>query len=137
LQLTPSEKKLKASPVKNKKEYDTYLQALVDNKSDLELYNIISEKKKNTESTGLKSATITTGISVFCEYVVITPSSLASYFNDFIAWKKQKGVDIELVTTEQIFQNYTEMLFLASMIIQVKSGNFYLKHIRMDWNMHC
>jgi hypothetical protein len=26
---------------------------------------------------------------------------------DFITWKKQKGIDIELVTTEQIFQNYT------------------------------
>jgi hypothetical protein len=39
--------------------------------------------------------------------VVITTSALSSYFDDFIEWKKQKGIDIELVTVESIYSNYT------------------------------
>lgn len=107
LQLKTSDNKLKAATVKNKEKFDSYLKALVDNANDVNTFSAIREKSYIPDSTKLKSAMITTGIPVYCEYVVITPSSLASYFDDFITWKKQKGVDIKLVTTEQISQNYT------------------------------
>lgn len=105
LQLKPSEKVLRSAPVRNKEKFDTYLKALVDNKDDVEKYSVIKEKQNSEEIT--KSVEMTTGISIYCEYVVITTSALSSYFDDFIEWKKQKGIDIELVTVEQIMSNYT------------------------------
>lgn len=107
LKLKPSDKKLISGPVKNKKKFDHYLKVLVDNKEDVEKYSTITEIESRTHKTSLKNGTATTGIPIYCEYVVITSSYLSSYFDDFIEWKKQKGIDIELVTTEQIIQNYT------------------------------
>ncbi len=103
--LKPSEKKLLSVAVKDKNKYNRYLKSLVDNDMDVEQYSVIKEKVEDNQESDLKS--VTTGISVNCEYVVITTSSLSSYFDNFIEWKKQKGVDIELVTTADIFQNYT------------------------------
>jgi len=103
LQLKPTEKRLKSSPVKNKMKYNQYLKVLVDNKSDVEKYSVIKEKKKLKEDNDINLKSI----SIYCEYVVITTSALSSYFDDFIAWKKQKGIDIELVTVESIYQNYS------------------------------
>jgi hypothetical protein len=101
LHLKASKKVLRTSMVKNKKKYDKYLEALVDNKTDVEKYSVIEQRDDPVSETGMKS------ISVYCEYVVITTSTLAPYFDDFITWKKQKGIDIELVTVESIYQNYT------------------------------
>lgn len=84
LQTTSSEKVLKTSTVKNKKEYITYLKSMVDNDTDVEIYNKFIEKNNSKDSTNPKSAALTTGIPIYCEYVIITPSSLSSYFNDFI-----------------------------------------------------
>ncbi|MFH0895987.1 MAG: C25 family cysteine peptidase [Bacteroidota bacterium] len=42
------------------------------------------------------------------EYVVITDASLASSFADFVAWKKRKGIDIGIVTTQEIYANYPD-----------------------------
>lgn len=40
------------------------------------------------------------------EYVIITKSSLVSYFQRFVDWKKRKGIDIGIVTVGDIITNY-------------------------------
>ncbi len=107
LQTKPSQKVYKSPSIKNKEKFDSYLKALVDNKDDVIKYSVINEKGKKSNPANLKSGMSTESISIDCEYVVITTSSLSSYFDDFIEWKKQKGVDIELVTVESIYSNYT------------------------------
>jgi hypothetical protein len=107
LHLKSSDKKIKSAKVKNKKKYNDYLRLLVDNNTDVDEYSTIEEKNDTLNETNLKSASTITSLSVSCQYVVITSSALAPYFSNFIHWKKQKGIDIQLVTTEAIFQNYT------------------------------
>jgi len=107
LQTKPSEKVFKSSPVRNKEKFDSYLKALIDNIEDVKNYSVIKEKCEKCDSVNFKSGMATEGISIYAEYVVITSSSLSSYFDDFIEWKKQKGINIELVTVESIYANYT------------------------------
>ncbi len=42
----------------------------------------------------------------FYEYVIITDSTLVSGFTDFVNWKKRKGIDIGIVTTNDIYNSY-------------------------------
>ncbi len=107
IQTKPSEKAIKSSTVRNKEKFNSYLKSMIDNKNDVANFSTITEKQAKSDTAGLKSGAAITGISVYCEYVVITTSALSSYFDDFIEWKKQKGIDIELVTVESIYQNYT------------------------------
>jgi hypothetical protein len=39
--------------------------------------------------------------------VIITSSALASNFDEFIKWKKRKGVPVGVVTTNEIYVNYS------------------------------
>jgi hypothetical protein len=110
LQLNPSKKVLETAPVRHKKQFDDGLRAMVANPEDVDQFSVIKEKEVKEIRGGepsLKSAKTTQGISVYYDYVVVTSSSLASYFNDFIEWKNQKGVYTGLVTIEDIYQNYT------------------------------
>jgi len=43
----------------------------------------------------------------YYEYVIITDASLVSGFADFVNWKKRKGINIGIVTTNDIYANYT------------------------------
>ncbi|HVO72759.1 MAG TPA: C25 family cysteine peptidase, partial [Ignavibacteriaceae bacterium] len=43
----------------------------------------------------------------FYKYVVITSNALKNSFNKFVEWKKRKGIDIGVVTTEDIYSSYT------------------------------
>ena len=43
----------------------------------------------------------------YYEYVIITDASLVSDFTDFVNWKKRKGINIGIVTTNDIYSNYT------------------------------
>ncbi|NMC98381.1 MAG: hypothetical protein GYA62_01475, partial [Bacteroidales bacterium] len=72
------------------------LSSMVENKEDIKDFYIENNK------SGTK-----TNIVVDCEYLVITSQSLAPAFTRFMAWKKRKGVDIKLVTVEDIYANYT------------------------------
>ncbi|MCF8359058.1 MAG: hypothetical protein K9H26_09890 [Prolixibacteraceae bacterium] len=107
LYLKNSDKKLLTAPVRCKEQFDNYLKSLVDNDEDVEKYSVIEQKQASGEVIDMKSTKSTSGISINCDYVIITPSSLSSYFNDFIQWKRQKGIDIELVTTQAISSAYT------------------------------
>ena len=42
----------------------------------------------------------------YYEYVIITDASLVGGFDDFVKWKKRKGVNIGIVTTNDIYSNY-------------------------------
>lgn len=90
------------------------LKSVVENTNDIGKFGVGNQKgslKSNTQETApsLKSASVTnttTNITVTGDYVIVTSEALAPYFNEFMAWKKRKGVDIELVTIEGIYESY-------------------------------
>jgi hypothetical protein len=89
------------------------LRSLVENTGDIKTYGIQYQKEDLTQSKSvkttqlLKSTMTTSGIEISAKYVIITNEALAPYFNDFMNWKRRKGVDVELVTTKNIYDNYT------------------------------
>lgn len=81
-----------------------------------DLYNqILSSLVENKEQINICYTTAptivdeigptTTGLPAY-EYVIVTSQDYASAFDDFVAWKKQKGIDIGIVTIEDIFNDY-------------------------------
>ncbi|MBN1927241.1 MAG: hypothetical protein JW798_15515 [Prolixibacteraceae bacterium] len=92
---------------------EKFLKSLIDNKADIGKYGVQYKKESSTKSTviepepSLKSTTTANSITVSGNYVIVTSQTLAPVFNEFIAWKKRKGVDISLVTIENIYANYT------------------------------
>ncbi len=93
---------------------------------DQQLYNdILAKLVKNTQdiSSFMVSPILETEIegtaSLPCyEYVIITPNAFSSSFNPFIEWKKKKGINIGIVTIEDILSNYTgDMLFPGDEIL--------------------
>ncbi len=91
--------------VKTQEIIDNALKAIVENKSDIPLYQI-KPKVSNIYGNDTQHLKKPTPVE-FHEYVIITTSALKPYFNDFVAWKKRKGIDIGVVTTSSIFANYT------------------------------
>ncbi len=91
--------KVQSRNVKNQKIYDTILKRLVDNPEDLVLYQ--------SRPVLSKVSTPQAGSVSFYEYVVITRDSLASCFNEFITWKKRKGLNAGVVTIEDILTDYS------------------------------
>jgi tetratricopeptide (TPR) repeat protein len=76
--------------------YDAILKQLVANPNDIPVYGV----KPALSKTSLDELP-------YHEYLVITSAALAPSFNDFVAWKKRKGLDIGVVTTEEIYANYS------------------------------
>lgn len=82
---------------KNQKIYDQILKNAVDNPDKVIDYQVKpSLGKTNSVST-----------VNYYEYVLITSNALKNSFNNFIEWKKRKGIDIGVVTIEEIYANYT------------------------------
>ncbi len=92
--------KVQNRKAKNQKIYDSILKRLVDNPEDIALF----QKKPVLSKTNILQKT--TSVPTY-EYVVITSNSLASSFEDFIAWKIRKGLDAGVVTIEDILTNYS------------------------------
>jgi len=78
--------------------YNQILFNLVENKEQINSFYITPTFVDEIETT-------TTGLPAY-EYVIITPQGYASAFDDFVTWKKQKGVDIGIVTIEDVLSNY-------------------------------
>lgn len=60
------------------------------------------------------------------EYLIITSSSLSSYFQPLANWKTQKGVPAKIITTEFIYANYsgaTEQLKIKNCIYDYYQNN--------------
>jgi len=84
---------------KNQQIYDAILEKIVDNPRDIPLYRVRPSLGKAMifQSNPLPSY----------EYVIITNNALKDKFEAFVSWKKRKGLDIGIVTMEQITANYT------------------------------
>ena len=54
-----------------------------------------------SKMTNLKSTTTP------YEYVVVTSESLAPAFTDFVNWKRERGINIGIVSLEEIYANYS------------------------------
>ncbi len=91
--------------IKTQKMIDNALKAIVENKSDIPLYQI-KPKVISIYENDFQQLKKPKPVE-FHEYVIITTTALKPYFNDFVAWKKRKGIDIGVVTTSSIFTNYT------------------------------
>ncbi|RKY46109.1 MAG: hypothetical protein DRP91_09355, partial [Candidatus Neomarinimicrobiota bacterium] len=88
---------------KNQKVYDLLLEKMVDNSDDIPSYQV---RHSTGESLG-KQSTVQSGPLPTYEYVVITSESLKPFFRSFVSWKKRKGIDIGIVTVEDIYSNYS------------------------------
>ena len=84
---------------KNQVIYDTILGKLIDNPKDIHRYRYLP--------TLGKVGTVQSGSLPFHEYVIITSNTLKNSFTNFILWKKRKGLDIGVVTTQEIYNNYS------------------------------
>lgn len=100
LNMTSSSKQLFETPVRKEKYnalYENSLRQLVDNDEDIPLYCLPKLNKNNSVTIGPLPA---------YEYVIITSLSLASSFDEFISWKRRKGLDIGIVAVEEIYTSY-------------------------------
>lgn len=103
----------KTLSVKQFKDRDKTVQetvcSYIANKDD---FNKFYQTAENTSQTGsitsksqLKSTT--TGISIDCDYVIVTTDNYVSSLNEFVAWKRRKGIKIEVVNINQVLSNYS------------------------------
>lgn len=97
--------------------YNRMLWGLVENKNQINTFQntpIIVDEIGDTPS----------GLPAY-EYVVVTPSAYVSAFSDFITWKKQKGIDIGIVTIEEVLSHYSgdEIRDNANNLISVINDN--------------
>ncbi len=76
------------------------LERLVDNSQDISKYQVVPNLTNQRVSGNNPSIS-------FYEYVIITTATLKPYFDDFVDWKRKKGLNIGVVTTAQIFSNYS------------------------------
>ncbi len=79
--------------------YDNILNTMVDNPNDISSYQIIPMIDNSFEKLNSSPGNY--------EYVIITSNALKNSFNKFIEWKKRKGIDIGIITVEEILSNYT------------------------------
>jgi len=64
--------------------------------------------------------------------VVVTSAALAPAFQDFVAWKKRKGIDIGIVTMEYIRANYTgDEIGSIGIYDDVGSGGQHIDHYHL------
>lgn len=88
------------------------VKSIIINKEDLNENNNYSIKAANTVET--------------IDYLIITNLSLSSYFKPLTSWKKTKGLNPKVITTEYISQNYVG----ESMPVKIKSClyDYYKNH---------
>jgi hypothetical protein len=79
--------------------YNSALKMVVDNDEDIMLYQ--EKPGKYLSKTSADSADIE-----YYDYVIITKDSLISAFDDFVEWKKRKGIDIGVVDVDSIISAY-------------------------------
>ncbi|MCF8242871.1 MAG: hypothetical protein K9J16_15940 [Melioribacteraceae bacterium] len=113
--------------VKTQKIIDKALESIVGNKQDIKQYQI---KPKSHNFYHNNSELLNRPDPVkFYEYVIITSNSLKPYFDDFVAWKKRKGIDIGVVTTSTIYENYTGD-YLSNIFDNAGKIRQYLRDLR-------
>lgn len=86
---------------RNLNEHKRLLSSAVDNHEDISRFGLDKFILETSNSGDLKSVTAD------FEYLVITSEDLAASFTHFMAWKRRKGIDIGLVTVEDISSEYS------------------------------
>jgi hypothetical protein len=86
---------------KNINLYQGLLKSMVQNPQDVVSYSDTAKYYSNKSSDRSRNWPLPT-----YEYVIITTDALKNSFADFVAWKKQKGIDIGIVTTQEIYNSY-------------------------------
>ena len=80
--------------ISSQKLYDGILSTMVDNPENIAQYQVkalnLTDSIKKSDDTR------------FYQYVIITNNCYRDNFNDFVQWKKRKGLDIGVVTIEDI-----------------------------------
>ncbi len=86
--------------------YDEALKSIVENSEDIDQYQIkpLSPLDKKNNLTP----------SFDYEYIIITANSLIQTFDNFIEWKKRKGINIGITSIESVLNSYS--IDLASFI---------------------
>jgi hypothetical protein len=93
---------VKYRPVFTQKFFDSALQSIIDNPQDFSKY--ASSPVINFPMTG-KISTIPPDSCY--DYVIITTSTLSSYFDPLKNWLKRKGYSVSVATTQYIYGNYS------------------------------
>ncbi len=99
----------KAHPKKRMREVMSILKSVVVNPelASADSSSIVLKSANSSSKVMAKVGASTSSTLPYYEYVVITDASLVSGFTDFVNWKKRKGINIGIVTTNDIYSNYT------------------------------
>ncbi len=89
---------------KNQEIYNSILKTTIDNPHDLLMYQITPTLIETTPGEKVK---LRDNVPTY-EYIIITSDSLKPYFDDFVSWKIRKGLDVGVVTVEEITTNYPD-----------------------------
>ncbi|MFZ2865698.1 MAG: C25 family cysteine peptidase [Ignavibacteriaceae bacterium] len=79
----------------NQNLYDKVLTSMVNNPEAINLYQVKPTISLNPETLNCY------------EYVIVTTNALKNSFNKFIEWKKRKGLDVGVVTVEDILSSFS------------------------------
>lgn len=98
--------KPKSRTPEHQKTYDKILKAIIDNQEDIPVYQIkpLSFRKEPV----MQNLLSTQDAIPFYEYVIITTDALKNSFKRFVDWKLRKGINIGVVTIEDVIANYPE-----------------------------
>lgn len=107
LSLKPNNKEIilpKFRSIKTQEIWDNVLNQIVDNKADISQYQY-KPKLSNEFEPNVNQLKKPTPCQ-FYEYTIITSNSLRNYFNDFVNYKKSKGINTGVVKTSSIYFEY-------------------------------
>lgn len=98
----------KFHPQKRNRDIMSILKSIVVNPelASADSSSIAIKSSASSSKTMAQAGTSTSGNLPYYEYVIITDASLVSGFTDFANWKKRKGINIGIVTTNDIYSNY-------------------------------
>ncbi|MGD0711734.1 MAG: C25 family cysteine peptidase [Bacteroidales bacterium] len=102
--------------------YADILKGMVNNPQDINISSVLQKTKINTASTPILEST-QCSLPVY-DYVIITDTTLVSSFANFINWKKSKGINIGIVTTNRIYNcsGYSSGDIISSPAINDNAG---------------
>lgn len=87
---------------------------VVENPEDIEesMGETYMVNQQNTQNIKKSISTLSTTksvnlVSANCEYIIVTTKNLIPSFSEFIRWKREKGLIVEIVAIEDVYSNYS------------------------------
>lgn len=93
-------------PEENQIIYDNILKGLIDNPEDIIKYQVKPRLIKLSHSPPERNVMDVKETLPFYEYAIITTDELKAGFEEFINWKRRKGLSTGVVTIDQIKRSY-------------------------------